>query len=1311
MKKRNLKNLNRLLAFVLLLTVLLINAPKVLAETDDEAAEPQFQPGVALAEPAQQVPAEPASDENDGATVEPTVPEETEPLPTEEEPSEEEPEEGAEPEEEKEGEATDKTESGDGFVKMSPEEQYDALMKMSDEEIEAALSELSEEQVEALKEYIEKLAPKEEPPKTVVYTRAGPLRAAVKVASSTRKLMAKVPLRGPAKNSPDGLELEKNIRDNGDDTYTITLETYTTGEVISQEISVPVDVVLVLDQSGSMAYDFNGNSTNNYNNTRQKAMIDAVQNFISSVHEKYSESADHRISIVTFGSNANDLAGWTTVDDTGYAALTADVNGLPRSPSGATNVAAGMGRAQHLVTDELNYTGSNTTRQKVVVVFTDGVPTTQTNFSTGVANGAINAGKNIKDAGATIYTVGIFTGANPSELYGASGFSTNSNGSVNSYWQSNQFLIFGDIDAAEVPAGNRFLNYLSSNFRDATEIGLTPRIQNYIIYSTYRFTITRNFTRTTTGYYLTANDASSLDNVFQSIAEQIATPAIDLGSDTVVKDILSPQLQLPEGSSADSVRFYTQAYNGNDSWGAKTQVTDGSIHLTAGENEKTVNVTGFDYNANCVTEEVKEDGTHGKKLIIEITVEPDPNFLGGTIETNGPNSGIYVPGSDAPIGTFEVPTSPFKMKSITPDSAVRNIYMSTEDELADTFSNLTFHIGENAVVFDDLFNGVNNAGVDYELIIKDENDVIKGTYRIPAGKTPLDEGAGWDNGNIPILTEHSYTIDSVVSDKTCPPWDPRLDPDDPAYDPDAPKPQVMEGHIDLNVFKPSLTYTDKNVYYKGAQIDVAAVVPTNVEWKWEETLDTEVVGGMDTTKPSLTYTYSGATGTTVDQTDDYTVTVTGVLKGEGEAQVNLLTTDFAEGITFKRSCTAENLDEDDATAAAAFKIHVYTPTVTFADKNVYYMGAVPAADALQPTEVKWYNGTAEATGNLDNGAAPALTYEFGALPTGTIARTTPDYLISVTVKAGTDDITDAAAFKRTCATVDTDTTDESSADAAFALHIYTPRYEFVDMSKYYGEDITLPAAGDYTPVWKNANDEDAPSVMDNTAPTLTVTLTPADDAIRNGYVWAAEDFDVAAAISAGETDITEDIIADCTRTCDIEEALTPTAAKAFVVHVKTLKVNVKKLITGLFADLTKEYSFSVSFAPNGSGAPTYTADSFTLGNNQDEELENLPLGTLTLTETGVPENYKVTFKVNGTAGSEQTPAADGTVSSTGIVLADAKDENDEVKVEVTNKLESIPTTAVADGMSGMWFVLIAVFGLAFIATVSLGRRLIRHGRR
>ncbi|MCI5485506.1 MAG: VWA domain-containing protein [Clostridiales bacterium] len=490
-----------------------------------------------------------------------------------------------------------------------------------------------------------------------------------------------------AGTSPDGLVLSKTATATGNGNYKIRLEAYTTGTVTTTTSTVPVDIVLVLDQSGSMAYDFDGNS-------RQYALKQAVNNFIGAVNEKYdAEDADHRMAIVTFGSGASTLQGWTYVDTNGKNTLQGKINGLPNSPSGATNAGAGMQQAEALMGNGYNYTGNNTTRQKVVVFFTDGVPTTSSDFDTGVADAAITAAKRMKGNGVTVFSIGIFSGANPNEMYGASGFDTDSNGTIGSKWIKDTWALFPgtDFPEADRPAANRFLNLLSSNFQNATGIGLNRETDGLgILHYKITYTITSNFDRTASSYYLTANNAASLNGIFQTISQNIQTADISLDSSTVVKDIISPYFTAP--ANANDIMVYTAAYQGGNNWGEDTP----SILPPEIDNGSVI-VTGFDFNANFITENPKEDGTNGNKLVIEFTVAPKEGFLGGNdVPTNGTKSGVYADASDdSLVEAFDVPT--VNVPIATPEFEVNNktIYEGNSTAVSGLYT-LPDYTGDNA---------------------------------------------------------------------------------------------------------------------------------------------------------------------------------------------------------------------------------------------------------------------------------------------------------------------------------------------------------------------------------------------------------------------------------------------------------------------------------------------------------------------------------------------------------------------------------------------------------------------------------------
>ena len=702
---------------------------------------------------------------------------------------------------------------------------YDKLMACeTSDEFEAIAEAAGDEQISALTET--ELAALEAHyadiyvgviPETVVFTDAGPFMPAVNVSSTARFRM----MRAPAAKEPadNGLALSKTATTNADGSYTIRMEAYTTGKVITSTKTVPVDIVLVLDQSGSMAYDFNGNSTNTNSARRQYAMKQAVNNFIDKVNEKYSAEADHRMAIVTFGDGASTLLGWTVVNEAGKTTLQGKISGLPDSPAGATNVAAGMKQAETLMGSGYNYKGTNTQRQKVVIVFTDGVPTTGTDFDTTVATNAIASAKRLKDAGATVYTVGIFTGANPKELYGASGFDTNSDGSIGSDWSDFSFWMIGDIKSYDIPAGNRFLNYLSSNFTDTTEIGIEKFTKTFIGIGYRGWKITKNFDRTASSYYLTANNSTKLSEIFQTISENIQSANINLGSETVVKDAVSPYFDLP--ANASGIKLYTAAAKADGTFENRVAAPN-TVKATV--NDDTVSVTGFDFNANFVSDKAKSDGTYGKKLIIEFNVTPKDEFLGGNdVPTNDwENTAVYDKDGNEVEKFADANTTPtvdVPIKAVTVTAADKNVYLLDDLTKAQLISGSTVK-ADNVTL-----------------------DLTAGNYGLEA----------WQNAYVNIsidLKDADGTTVSGLNDLK----------DDTTYSVSVTVSPKYEGTAEaaagtasakVNVFKPAITFQDSAIDL-GQTPNYATENFKSVVWKHN---DVEANSSAMGQPPELTYIY------------------------------------------------------------------------------------------------------------------------------------------------------------------------------------------------------------------------------------------------------------------------------------------------------------------------------------------------------------------------------------------------------------------------------------------------------------------------
>lgn len=289
----------------------------------------------------------------------------------------------------------------------------------------------------------------------------------------------------------------------------------------------------------------------------------------------------------------------------------------------------------------------------------------------------------------------------------------------------------------------------------------------------------------------------------------------------------------------------------------------------------------------------------------------DENYLGGSkTPTNGADSGIYIDGEN--IDKFDVPTVNVPLKTVQPAGGEWNVYLTKEDQLTEKFKELKFIIDNEKVDFATLFNGINNAGVNVTFGLNNSKGSNVYEYTVPAGET-LDD---WTKNMPTVFSDTNYTLYCKVEDK-----------DNVSIS------TTSEANVKINVFKPVLTFSDMNVYYGDRQPDLSSVQP-NVAWTWksnngeEEKQDTEV--NMTTANPpTLNYTYSGAAGETVNQTEDYTVSVAKI-GVQGKENINLLNIDNA--VTFLRNCETENLNGISASAEEAFKIHVKTLSLSITKK-------------------------------------------------------------------------------------------------------------------------------------------------------------------------------------------------------------------------------------------------------------------------------------------------------------------------------------------------------------------------------------------
>ena len=379
--------------------------------------------------------------------------------------------------------------------------------------------------------------------------------------------------------------------------------------------------------------------------TRLDALKKAAKDFVEAVAEKAKgadkqlgteDDVNHRIAVVGFASQSgngnntellsisgrnsgtvgiayNSITKQNLKDvlqdmdkQAGQTMVTNAINAL--AAKGATRTDLGMDMANRIL--NANPLGANEQRNRVVVVFTDGSPTDSNGFERDVADAAINAATDIKQTGTTVYSIGIFSGADATQTGTKPTYDFYDDG-----WDTN----YTDSQMSE--ACNWFMQNLSSN----------------------------NGTVQDPSYYLSASDADTLSTIFQKISNQISESNINLGSKTVIKDVVSKYFDMPANTDAVSVKSYdcTGFSDGEPTWSENGTVPNNAVTLDPENN--TVNVTGFDFNANYVTEKGRDETDpkqagdfHGRKLVIEFTVSVKDGFVGGNnVPTNGTDSGVY----------------------------------------------------------------------------------------------------------------------------------------------------------------------------------------------------------------------------------------------------------------------------------------------------------------------------------------------------------------------------------------------------------------------------------------------------------------------------------------------------------------------------------------------------------------------------------------------------------------------------------------------------------------------------------------------
>lgn len=282
-----------------------------------------------------------------------------------------------------------------------------------------------------------------------------------------------------------------SVINRGDSAFITALSALSSTSNVASSSTTPLDIVLVLDASGSMDDPMNDGTK------RIDALKRAANDFVTTIAEQNQGISDsskqHQVSIVKFSGDKSAVVGNDTYYKGGYkynysqvmkamspctdaAAFTNTINSI--SPAGATRADYGLQLAQ-------SQTSNRKDAKKIVIFFTDGSPTSSSGFESGVASSAVSAAKAMKDkdVNATVYTVGIFSDADPS------------------------------ADPSGASNENKFMHAVSSNYPEASYT------QNSGFWGGWNWNLgTRS---EGSDFYKSASNADDLDKVFEGISSEI----------------------------------------------------------------------------------------------------------------------------------------------------------------------------------------------------------------------------------------------------------------------------------------------------------------------------------------------------------------------------------------------------------------------------------------------------------------------------------------------------------------------------------------------------------------------------------------------------------------------------------------------------------------------------------------------------------------------------------------------------------------------------------------------------------------------
>ena len=765
------------------------------------------------------------------------------------------------------------------------EELVEKLMELSDEEFMTQIGQLTQEQIDSLMQLDEALLRELDNrfsqlnPDQGTGTVAAPFTSVGPIAAWPSFMMNKSPalfsLKGNSYVNPiDGLIVDKNVTtyDEANEIFKIELSAEAESNIV--ETSIPCDIILVLDRSGSMAED-----------GKAASLKAAAKNFVDTVQQNSPES---RIAVVAYSDNSRIYSGngtaegaFVSVSDKGE--LYIDIDNAMSAPDGGTYSNEGLHDAydiyQAIPSESEEYANS-----RAVIMFTDGIPgdgswplteiDSRWDASTICAQSAIHWSRALKEdkglpieidtsqrfyggaandfdgqnrykigCGATVYTVAVFP--NTDEY------------NKDDYWWETGTFTTSDADKI-----NEYMYRVSSHRKNGSHVGTWP--DGTDAGGNYPNKFTRN---QTDGYYL-VGDTGNLNDIFQQIANQTGKPI----ENTTIKDYISPYFQLVN-EQGEAIELGSTIFDQEGRAGTVCK-DDNGIYV--------------EWTEITLKPETAENAGDEQTFEATLYIKPKAEFMGGTnVPTNIYGiSGVY--SNDECIGSFK--------------ECVANVRVKNEYNVQDQSIYITNNANISSMIVGNengprpfvSFGGgaYSNDFVETVYTVKGSDGKIVGTWTFEKGKDGV-----WKGEPIGPDECSQYTVSCTVENTSIPSMD-------------------EKNNAWVHVFTPTVTWKDSSQDYNTVlNEELLKGHAVKTEWSDKHSHDTAISG----TAPDISFEFAG---NIVDQPiqQNLDVKVSKVLIA-GQDKTERVSFAWEKGADCPGECTA-------APENAQFRIHLKTGDLT-----------------------------------------------------------------------------------------------------------------------------------------------------------------------------------------------------------------------------------------------------------------------------------------------------------------------------------------------------------------------------------------------